>query len=175
MLWRKAGSVITSYSIHYTKLYEVGNTKQKVQEDYLSAWRLLPAISDLFRKEPVKVLSAFSSAIQSIDKHQAGRTREWLSLMEQIVNSCSKLSDLLYVGRITAWMCGLAHLRSNALMNYESLSDDLKDLLNELFREASPLEECLRTPGKANRITSYNVCYTKLLRGLMRAPPQNCP
>ena len=68
---------------------------------------------------------------------------------------------------------GLAHLRSNALMNYESLSDDLKDVLNELFREASPLEECLRTPGKAKFAeTVYVGGFIGFSDGLFNHPPK---
>ena len=53
-----------------------------------------------------------------------------------------------------------------------SLESEIKALAGEDFNLSSPkqlgpiLFEKLKIDSKANRITSYNVCYTKLLRTL---------
>lgn len=66
----------------------------------------------LFALNPGRMLNAIHAALLRISRHSPEAAEKWLEIMEQIVPLLQHEKELLESGRIAAWRCGLAHLRS---------------------------------------------------------------
>ena len=125
--------VITSYSIHYTKLYDISRAVYPASEYTTSKWI----------KENSSVCEITGTDITKITKDQLYRiSNKLFSVKEALENH-------------------LSH-RTNELFDIQD-KIVLYDLTNTYF-EGRKENSCL---AKFGRITSYNVCYTKLLRSIL--------
>ena len=109
--------VITSYSIHYTKLYELGD------KDGLAYTLTIGAMIPL-------------------SMHDYESTKR---MLEAAVEACKETRNEFVLGRALGYF-GLTCL-------LEDNTEQAVDYFSQLV-----------TLAHDNRITSYNVCYTKLLR-----------
>ncbi|MBU1107078.1 MAG: hypothetical protein KKB51_10450, partial [Candidatus Riflebacteria bacterium] len=69
---------------------------------------LNPAVTAI---SPSRTLAALTMALQKISRHSQKASCSWLALMERIVPLAKDSNELLSLGRIAAWRCGMAHLR----------------------------------------------------------------
>ena len=153
---RKTG-VITSYSIHYTKLYEFFfpskrlsiNTCRHFSGNSLIDWKIKASISEN----------------SSASKSNESRT----SLLIFVSMSCKCLSSYL----LTTFLCRIKFKQLDLANVYKNDLTPLEDWILERFIQRLIKASCARLAAlswsERNRITSYNVCYTKLLRRLISA------
>lgn len=106
--------------------------KNRNYDYYKRCWLLFTLNPDLFESTPRKSLKALTSALDSILNHSEEKADKWLSKMTLISPLLKTYDDLLDTGRLTAWTCGLAHLRNLALPINNSLN---KEILLLLFNE----------------------------------------
>ena len=77
---------------------------------------LNPAITAV---NTARILTPLATALQKISRHSQKAACQWLSLMEKIVPLAKDGDELLAVGRIAAWRCGMAHLRGRIVVSAE--------------------------------------------------------
>ena len=144
-------AVITSYSIHYTKLYELPETTAHVQA-------VLKELGYVYN--------------QPLAKRKTSNSKQALFaiILPNLVNPY--FAELLDVVEQEAQFLGRALLvfnsRGDTQRELTLLQECQKYKLDGLFivpcsRSNEHLEALNHVPFP--RITSYNVCYTKLLRG----------
>ena len=124
--------VITSYSIHYTKLYEnLCNDQVRLAEKYnLAEINMVGCIRTILGE----VLAEFNDLDRAIQ-----HARQGVKIAEGGQNLVFLSMSYLYLMRV--------------LFSKKDLAG-----AEEVF------DKVLRLERKMTRITSYNVCYTKLLR-----------
>ena len=125
--------VITAYSIHYTKLYDIAEGSKPVRLAAVLDSRNIP--SDLVINERTTVAMAYTMAQFTDGRHIGGKNpglKNAAEIAQNLVNP------------------GTGELDTRAALA----------LLDQIAQVAKPI---------IIRITSYNVCYTKLLR--FRHPP----
>ena len=120
-------TVITSYSIHYTKLYEVDQCKAH------GVW--------LDNGELIQLMEWKRAGGQMLDEQRERKRQE-----EQLKSRTAERN-----------LAGVYHVTYGGEQEAEALDITLDELANSAVRFIS----------KLFRITSYNVCYTKLLRILL--------
>ncbi len=81
---------------------------------------------------PNRLLKAFVSAAKTIHRFQPGKVGAWLHLMQRVLPFASSVDDCLHIGRINAWLCGMAHLRQRALDSYRGLPFATQSAFSEL-------------------------------------------
>ena len=151
--------VITSYSIHYTKLYEIA----KSSEDVKPSGMFCKELNKIMIKDKECMVFVDMGDIHLIQREERNTviytadqrfvTNESLGELQKRLDQdlfyrCHKsyiinlamISEAYPYGRWT-YVIKLKNIKEDALMTYEK------------FNQLSE-----------NRITSYNVCYTKLLR-----------
>jgi hypothetical protein len=64
--------------------------------------------------------------------------------MDLAVPFVQSVEEFLSVGRITAWLCGMAHLRSKAMEEFFMLRDDLKLQLDSVSGQSEGLENLFK-------------------------------
>lgn len=81
-----------------------------------SGWQtLLPALARFVANSPAQVVGAVTNALYNLSRTAGARPSEWITRMMRLLPLCQTESDLLRAGQITAWLCGMAHYRLNAL------------------------------------------------------------
>ena len=187
-------AVITSYSIHYTKLYEA--TGQKC-----SLWTAINALiaasnSPLGEKMTIE-LQLFT---HFINEHRSTMLsgKDLGTKVKKMVDEIDYWSYLVQEYQKNEKAARYKFLNIDSLINsmttWEKNPDNFKkslfDYLNRITLISRDDQEDEEDKGKVNlmtihaskgRITSYNVCYTKLLRGTPSgwrsglAPGHSCP
>jgi hypothetical protein len=93
-----------------------------------TAWReLLPLSPKLLRLEPRRFAGAIVNAVSHLESFVPAAGERWIERMRAVMSELSSLDDFLRCGRIVAWRCGLAHLRSGALEDLATLTPALCD------------------------------------------------
>ncbi len=80
----------------------------------------LPLLAKLIARDPERVTGSLSNAVINIAGHSLIGASRWVELWkvsssQGILNHCHSTLELLDTGRVIAWLCGMAHLRSLAL------------------------------------------------------------
>ncbi|MFZ6008786.1 MAG: hypothetical protein ACOYXT_00445 [Bacteroidota bacterium] len=101
------------------------------EQEYQSAWMMLKKNPHLMQTSPLRVLEALNSALLSIRRYQPAHVSEWITLMDQTIADYKTVEDFLIAGRVYAWLCGMAHLRDQALRDSTLLSADLISLIEK--------------------------------------------
>ena len=159
---RVQSRVITSYSIHYTKLYEV--PEPLIQENVMT----IPGIDGR------KMSKNYHNTIPIFADAKALRKQVMQIVTDSKRPQDPKNPDECNVFNIFKYFApppAVASRRNIYLkggLAYSEMKQELYELLNEFF--GSRRETYHQFLGDKNhldrRITSYNVCYTKLLRPL---------
>ncbi|PVY42359.1 hypothetical protein [Pontibacter virosus] len=103
------------------------------EEEYQAAWRLCVKVPSLVGLYPGRLLSAINAALDSIRAHQPEQVMQWIAAMEGTIGYVPALEEFLALGRINAWLVGMAHLRERAQQEFSKLRDVLKQALLGAF------------------------------------------
>jgi hypothetical protein len=142
------------HALYATLLPLLGNGSAVIHEsEYARLWKLCEKMPALVIASPRKVLQALGSALASVRSHQPGKVMDWISMMEAVAGYCTSYNDLLDAGRITAWFCGLAHLRERCLATFPDLPGILKDALQKIC--PLPLERVLSATWMNEEETAF--------------------
>jgi hypothetical protein len=119
------------FKVFYSHLLQLlGNKAGIVHEaEYQATWKLCMTIPALTGQFPARLVAALHAGILSIRTYQPDKTLHWLSLMEYTGKSVQSLDEFLAVGRVNAWLIGMAHLREKAQEEFSNLRADLKQEL----------------------------------------------
>ena len=138
--------VITSYSIHYTKLYDISLGDKK------PALAGLDAILDFNVSVGLGDLELSRQEVETILEQTQGLAfikNKWVAVdpekLRQALKACNRIEDLAASG-MTLGAAMRARLAPGKMIGLDN---------------ADQVEICV---SNGTRITSYNVCYTKLLR-----------
>ena len=174
------GSVITSYSIHYTKLYDYlreEDGKRKRASDH--------PLYDLIHNQPNKKDTAFEFYEQGmgclglrgnqyslIDRDGAGYITELIPVNPDKVQVLKGQDGLPYyrlldVNEVLP-MRMVHHIKAFSLDGFMGLSP-IQTNADVIGLSLATEEHAARVFANGTRITSYNVCYTKLLRSCSSA------
>jgi hypothetical protein len=102
------------------------------EQQYRAAWSMTLQIPQLLTRDAKGILNAINSALIALRTYQPGRLDNWIELMQQTIPYCQNKDQFLNCGRFNAWLCGMAHLRSQALKLYPELPEQVKVVLNTL-------------------------------------------
>jgi hypothetical protein len=87
----------------------------------IAVWRdLLPSVAGLLAQAPRRVVAALSNAALALDD-----ATRWIEAMAATAPRCSTADELLEVGKVLAWTCGMAHFRDSARAVLARLPDPL--------------------------------------------------
>lgn len=118
------------------------------EQQYRAAWSMTTQTPQLLTKDPKRILNAVNSALIAIREHQPGKVDNWIALMQQTSIYCQNEDQFLDCGRFNAWLCGMAHLRPQALRIYPELPEQVKVVLNAVnLPLRAALEETWITSG----------------------------
>ncbi len=110
----------------------------RYKEEYKSAWLLLMQLPHLVLKFPVKIISLLHDVLSNLHTYAPAKTVVWCQLMKNSSFDIKTIEDFKIAGRIYAWKCGLAHLRSRLKEDFQTLSEELKHtILKNLSEEAT--------------------------------------
>lgn len=163
----KPDAVPLVFKSFYTALLSLlgSGTALSHEEEYIAGWNLCKQIPHLVTSSPQKIIRSINAALQSVRTYQPLRTMDWIWMMHSSIPSCQTVEQFLHCGRITAWLCGLAHLKEAAAKGFQSLPTELQNNLQQacpsnqklpdLFTASWPAE----TPqfvGEAGGFTGLN-------------------
>ncbi|PKV75267.1 hypothetical protein [Pontibacter ramchanderi] len=119
----------------YTYTLELLGNKSGIvhEEEYQAAWRLCEKVPSLAGLYPGRLLSAINAALDSIRAHQPERVMQWVAGMEVTLRYVPSLEEFLALGRIHAWLVGMAHLRERAQLEFAKLRDVLRQALQSSY------------------------------------------
>jgi hypothetical protein len=112
----------------FTELLQLlGNQSGIIYEnEYQAAWLLLKKTPSVVTVHPLRTLKAINSALESLRTYKPENIFYWISLMDASIVYCQNIEELLSLGRIYAWLCGMAHLRERAKVEFGLLREELK-------------------------------------------------
>lgn len=91
------------------------------------AWsRLFPRLAARIAEQPQDVLGALSNAAVHLAGVDGARGDEWLGWMAEWGPRTQTTTQLLDLGKVLAWRCGLAHFRTGALAAADALPPALQ-------------------------------------------------
>ncbi len=103
------------------------------KNEYKSVWLLMAKNPNLLLKFPVKTISLLNDVILKLRTYVPEKIVEWCGLMEATSAEIKTIEDFKIVGRMYAWKCGLAHLRTRLKDDFDLLSDNLQEkIINTL-------------------------------------------
>lgn len=134
--------IATVFKAFFNELLKIlgGSAHSYVENEYRNAWLMLQVMPDLLATQPLRMLKAVNSAIDSIREHQPEQVNAWTECMAKLAPHCSTVDEFLNCGRIVAWSLGLAHLRGKALVAIKGLKSTLKTQIQELCLQGIALE-----------------------------------
>lgn len=134
------GSLPFVFKSFYVSLLSLltGNLALTYEREYEAAWSLCRLVPGLIAKQPQRMINALNSALLSLRQNQPGRVGDWIGLMGRTVIYCKTTDEFLNCGRITAWFCGMSHLREKAIKIYPGLAEEIKAVMKSEKLPASP-------------------------------------
>jgi hypothetical protein len=96
------------------------------QDFILQGWdRVLPGTAALVAEAPSQMCAAVSNALVNLAATPGARPEAWLNVMQQLAPRCDRVETFLKLGQVAAWRAGLAHFRSGALAQADTLPEEL--------------------------------------------------
>lgn len=93
---------------------------------------LLPRWPRLVLEDPVRVARAVSNALHNLGAQAGARPLQWIERMGPLGEQVRSAHELLEVGKLVAWTCGLAQYRRGAIQAARGLSPELVALAIDL-------------------------------------------
>ncbi|WP_129776562.1 hypothetical protein [Peristeroidobacter soli] len=89
-------------------------------------WReVLPPAAGLIASQPARVMASLTNAAHQLASTESADVNRWVRALKGIASQCATPDELLMVGQVGAWQCGLAHYREGALGAIPSLPTKL--------------------------------------------------
>lgn len=96
-------------------------------------WReVLPAAANVLATDSRHLIPALTNAVHQLATIDSGAAIGWKKRMVSAAAEATSAEDLLLLGQVLAWRCGLAHYRDGALAALESLDERLASLALEV-------------------------------------------
>jgi hypothetical protein len=76
---------------------------------------LLPRWPHLLEQQPERLVRAVSNALHALGRQPGARPEEWIAVMAPLGAQAGTLDELLELGKVVAWRCGMAQYRVGAL------------------------------------------------------------
>jgi len=128
------GKIFRIHRALFNSLLELKGNGQLIDEveHFQKAWRILEQVPEIFSTSPGEILKIINQGLKGILTFQREKAQNWIEQMHSLVVFCSNQEEIKSLARILAWFNGLAHLRTKALQNFETLSDRLKQEITSL-------------------------------------------
>lgn len=105
----------------------------RYEDEYKAAWLLMAKMPNLVVKFPIKTILLLNDVLLNLHRYAPEKTSDWCKLIESSTVEIKTIEDFKIVGRIYAWKCGLAHLRTRLKTDYLELSENLqRNILHNL-------------------------------------------
>ncbi|CAM3036019.1 hypothetical protein [Flavobacterium frigoris] len=124
----KIHEVVKALYIESLKLIGSGQAI-RYKDEYKSAWLLMVHMPNLVQRFPIKIISLLNEVLLNIHTYASEKSIDWCDLMQKTCSEIKTIEDFKIVGRICAWKCGLAHLRSRLESDFDELSEDLQQII----------------------------------------------
>jgi hypothetical protein len=82
-------------------------------------------LAPLWARDPARLLPALNNAAHQLATTSGARAAEWITELARLGRQCTTPDDLLRLGQVLAWRCGLAHFRIGALATADALPETL--------------------------------------------------
>lgn len=85
-------------------------------------WRdVLPSAAAAIAKQPARVIASLTNAAHQLASSESADVTRWIRSLQEVAPRCATPDELLIVGQVSAWQCGLAHYREGVLGAIRSL------------------------------------------------------
>ncbi|WP_144888973.1 hypothetical protein [Flavobacterium tiangeerense] len=98
----------------------------RYEDEYKAAWLLMAKMPNLVVKFPIKTILLLNDVLLNLHRYAPEKTSYWCKLIESNAVVIKTIEDFKIVGRIYAWKCGLAHIRTRLKADYAALSENLQ-------------------------------------------------
>lgn len=101
----------------------------RYRDEYKEAWLLLAEMPNLTVKFPTKMISLLNDVLVNLHRYAPEKSIAWCTLIGTSSSEIKTIEDFKIVGRIYAWNCGLAHLRTRLKTDFWELSENLQQTI----------------------------------------------
>ncbi|MBB1194214.1 hypothetical protein DNC80_11130 [Flavobacterium sp. SOK18b] len=98
----------------------------RYEDEYKAAWLLMAKMPNLVVKFPIKTILLLNDVLLNLHSYAPEKTSYWCKLIECSAIEIKTIEDFKIIGRIYAWKCGLAHIRTRLKADYAALSEILQ-------------------------------------------------
>lgn len=128
---QKSGHLPRICKLLFSKILLFQSRKSSIAytQETKAALLICKEIPALFVEAPHRILEAIESAMRSLRQYQPLRVGVWIDLMCVSVEHCKSINDFLDCGRVCAWLCGLAHLKSRVKNVFKNLPDQVRSAI----------------------------------------------
>ena len=127
----KVHEVVKALYLEILKL--IGNGLAiRYEDEYKAAWLLMAKMPNIVVKFPIKTILLLNDVLLNLHRYAPENVSYWCKLIESSTIEIKTIDDFKIAGRIYAWKCGMAHIRTRLKADYAKLSENLqlKILLN---------------------------------------------
>jgi hypothetical protein len=78
--------------------------------------QLFPALASFIARAPAVLLPRLCNALQQLSSVPGARPEDWCRALSRLASNAENVEQLLGLGQVLAWLAGLAHYRSGALL-----------------------------------------------------------
>lgn len=118
--------VVTAYDCALQLVGQQLTVRQGRYATMAEVWReVLPAAANVLASDSKLLIPALSNAAHQLASIDSTAANRWTQRMVEAALRVSSADELLLVGQVLAWQCGLAHYRDGALAALESLNESL--------------------------------------------------
>lgn len=105
------------------ELFAAGHFGEETRTPHLSSlWEsLFPKIAKPLARAPRRVAGCLSNAVVQIEQQSPVSAERWIRLVAQAGAYTESVDELLVLGKVAAWISGMAHYRSSALAAASSI------------------------------------------------------
>lgn len=133
--------------LYIASLEIIGNGSAAMYaHQYESVWKLYGLLPALMQRSSGEIVIAIHEALANLRKHLPHQVMTWISGMEDSVRGCSSVADVLACGRIHAWLCGMAHLRSRAIASFPLLPEKIQEDIKKKFPAKADINSLTASP-----------------------------
>jgi hypothetical protein len=118
--------VVTAYDCALQLVGQQLTVRQGRYTVIADLWRdVFPAAANVLTSDSPRLIPALTNAAHQLASVDATAANRWIKRMLDAAVKVSSADDLLLLGQVLAWQCGLAHYRDGALAALESLNESL--------------------------------------------------
>jgi hypothetical protein len=118
--------VVTAYDCALQLVGQQLTVRQGRYAAIADTWReVLPAAANVLTTDSQHLIPALTNAAHQLTSSDSTAANRWNKRMVDAAAEVTSADELLLLGQVFAWQCGLAHYRDGALAALESLSESL--------------------------------------------------